>query len=55
MKGIGKNALIDGICKLFGDYSGKLTNIEDITKKFNAHLTRKFLFMVMKFVQKQKH
>ena len=40
-KGAGKNCLIDGILKLLEGYTGKLSSIEDITKKFNVHLTNK--------------
>ena len=40
-KGIGKNCIIDGICKLLKNYTGKVGNIEDITRNFNAHLVNK--------------
>ena len=39
--GIGKNALIDCLVKLFDKYTGKLESIEDITNKFNVNLTNK--------------
>lgn len=40
-KGIGKNCIIDGICKLLKSYTAKVGNIEDITRNFNAHLVNK--------------
>jgi hypothetical protein len=40
-KGVGKNCIIDGICKLLKNYTGKVGNIEDITRNFNAHLVNK--------------
>jgi hypothetical protein len=39
--GIGKNAIIDCLLKLFGEYSGKIENIEELTSKFNVHLCNK--------------
>lgn len=39
--GVGKNAIVDGLCKLFGKYSGHIESIEDITKNFNNHVTNK--------------
>jgi hypothetical protein len=39
--GIGKNAFIDCLVKLFDRYTGKLESIEDITNKFNVNLTNK--------------
>jgi len=39
--GIGKNAFIDCLVKLFDKYTGKLESIEDITNKFNVNLTNK--------------
>ena len=43
--GVGKNAIIDTLFKLFNAYSGKIESIEDITKNFNAHLSNKlFIF-----------
>jgi len=39
--GIGKNAFIDCLIKLFDKYTGKLESIEDITNKFNVNLTNK--------------
>jgi len=39
--GVGKNAIIDGACKLFEGYDAHIEDIEDITKKFNAHLCNK--------------
>lgn len=39
--GVGKNAIVDGLCKLFGNYSGHIESIEDITKNFNNHITNK--------------
>lgn len=40
-KGIGKNCIVDGICKLLKNYTAKVGNIEDITRNFNAHLVNK--------------
>ena len=39
--GVGKNCIVNGICKLLEGYSGNLEKIEDITKNFNAHLVNK--------------
>ena len=39
--GVGKNALVDGLCKLFGNYAGHIESIDDITKNFNNHITNK--------------
>ena len=39
--GVSKNAITDALCKLFKKYSGHITNIDDITKNFNTHLTNK--------------
>jgi hypothetical protein len=39
--GVGKNAIVDGLCKLFGNYAGHIESIEDITKNFNNHITNK--------------
>ena len=33
VKGIGKNCIVDGICKLLKGYSGHVETIDDITKK----------------------
>ena len=41
VKGIGKNCIVDGICKLIKGYSGHGETIEDITKNFNSHLVNK--------------
>jgi hypothetical protein len=40
--GVGKNCITDGLCRLFKGYTGKIDDIEDITKKFNNHLANKF-------------
>ena len=40
-KGIGKNCIVDGICKLLKGYSAHVETIEDITKNFNSHLVNK--------------
>lgn len=39
--GIGKNAIIDCLFKLFDAYAGSIQDIEDITKKFNSNLCNK--------------
>ena len=39
--GVGKNCMTDCLVKLIGEYSGFVSNIEDITKKFNAELCNK--------------
>ena len=39
--GVGKNCMTDFLVKLIGEYSGLVTNIEDITKKFNIDLCNK--------------
>lgn len=39
--GVGKNAIVDGLCKLFSNYSGHIESIDDITKNFNNHITNK--------------
>jgi len=39
--GVGKNAIIDGLCKLFGNMSGHIESIDDITKSFNNHIVNK--------------
>ena len=39
--GIGKNAIIDCLFKLFDSYAGSIQDIEDITKKFNSNLCNK--------------
>jgi hypothetical protein len=39
--GVGKNCIVNGICKLLEGYSAHLEKIEDITKNFNAHLVNK--------------
>ena len=39
--GIGKDAIIDGLLKLFGQYAGKVEKIDDLTKQFNANLCNK--------------
>lgn len=41
IKGVGKNCIVDGICKLLDGYSAHVETIEDITKNFNAHLVNK--------------
>ena len=41
VKGVGKNCIVDGICKLIKGYSGHVETIEDITKNFNSHLVNK--------------
>lgn len=41
--GIGKNAIIDGLCTLLGIYSGHIESIDDITKSFNNHIVNKLL------------
>jgi len=40
-KGIGKNCIVDGINKLLGSYTAKVSCIDDIVKNFNAHLCNK--------------
>lgn len=44
-KGVGKNALIDGIIKLLEGYTAKIESIEDITRNFNSHLVNKLLIV----------
>ena len=39
--GVGKNCMTDFLVKLIGEYAGLVTNIEDITKKFNVDLCNK--------------
>jgi hypothetical protein len=39
--GVGKNCMTDFLVKLIGEYAGLVTNIEDITKKFNVELCNK--------------
>jgi hypothetical protein len=39
--GIGKNCIVDGIVRLFGKYSGKIENIEDIQARFNSDQANK--------------
>lgn len=39
--GVGKNCLTDFMVKMIGEYAGMVTNIEDITKKFNVDLCNK--------------
>ena len=41
VKGIGKNCIVDGICKLLSGYSAHVETIEDITKNFNSHLVNR--------------
>jgi len=41
IKGVGKNCIVDGICKLLEGYSAHVETIDDITKNFNAHLVNK--------------
>jgi hypothetical protein len=41
MKGVGKNAIIDCLTKLFNKYVGILYSIDDISKKFNSNLCNK--------------
>ena len=41
VKGVGKNCIVDGICKLIKGYSGHVETMEDITKNFNSHLVNK--------------
>ena len=41
VKGVGKNCIVDGICKLLKGYSGHVETIDDITKNFNSHLVNK--------------
>jgi len=41
VKGIGKNCIVDGICKLLKGYSAHVETIDDITKNFNSHLVNK--------------
>lgn len=40
-KGVGKNCIVDGICKLLDGYNAHVETIEDITKNFNKHLVNK--------------
>jgi hypothetical protein len=41
IKGVGKNCIVDGICKLLKGYSAHVETIDDITKNFNSHLVNK--------------
>ncbi len=43
MGGLGKNALIDGLTKLFQNYYSKIEKIDDIKDKFNSQFENKFL------------
>jgi hypothetical protein len=41
--GIGKNAVISLIEKIFSKYTTKISNIDDLTKNFNANFAEKFI------------
>jgi hypothetical protein len=41
--GIGKNAIVDFLFKLFENYTAKIDEIEDLLKKFNTNLCSKFI------------
>jgi hypothetical protein len=43
-KGVGKNAVIDGMTNILGEkYFGILEDIDDLTKNFNSHLSNKLM------------
>jgi hypothetical protein len=54
-KGSGKNSIIEGLIKLFSsELVGKMNNIEDITRNFNAHLVNKLLIFGDEITAKAK-